>query len=162
MRQGLAVALALAVTACSVTPHKAYDGPKRRDSELSFLKAGGTGQEYGPASLVTLRMIDGAAQRPATYFVAVLPGRHAVGLSETLRIGTRERTQFCAVELETAAGCTYVPNAPSVPADARVAGEWEWSVDMVVVAECQGSTGFTVRAPARCGSSAKVYEGMLK
>ena len=162
MRKGLAVALLLGVAGCGVSPHKAYEGPKRRDAELSFLKAGASGQEYSPTSLIDFRVVNGMEQRPATYFVSVLPGRQVVGFKETLRIGTRERTQFCAVELETAAGCTYTPTAPSVPADARLAGEWEWSVDMVVGAECERGGGFTLRQPARCGSSAKVFGGMSK
>lgn len=166
MRKGLAAALLLALAGCNVTPHKAYEGPARRDSELSFIRGGSkttqTDQEYSPVSVVDLRVIDGAKQHRVEYLVSVLPGRHRVGLRETLRIGMRERTQYCLVELETAAGCAYTPTAPSPPADARVSREWDWNVDMVVSAECDNGAAFALRAPARCGSSDKVLEGMRK
>jgi hypothetical protein len=161
MRQGLIVALALSCAGCNVVATKAYDGPSRAGSELSLLKAGATGQEGSPVSLVDLRIIDGKAQRAGTYLASVLPGRHHVGLSETLRIGTRDRVQYCGFEIDTVAGCTYQPTAPSTPTDAT-RGPWEWSVDMVVVAECERDGGFALRVPARCGSTGKVFERIAR
>jgi hypothetical protein len=160
-RIGASIAvLALAVAGCGVVPHKAYDGPSRPASQLSVLKAGAYGQELSPVSVVDLRTIDGAAQRGGMYLASVLPGRHAVGLSEELRAGTRTRTQFCIVELETTAGCVYAPRPPSPPTDVIIGRttEWEWSVDMPVAIDCADGSGFQIRAPARCGASAKLLE----
>ena len=162
MRQRLALAVALFVAAgCGVFPHKAYQGPSRPEGQLSLLKGGAFGQEYSPTSTIDLRFIDGVTQRKDLYFASVLPGTHSIGLRETLRIGTRERVQFCALNLETAAGCTYMPSAPSVPSHAG-AGPWEWNVDLVIVVECAGAGGFQQRVVARCASSDKVFESLMK
>jgi len=162
MRQRLALALALlAVAGCNVVPHKAYQGPSRPEGQLSLLKGGAMGQELSPISTLDMRIIDGMPQRKDLYFASVLPGTHAIGVRETLRIGTRDRVQFCAFNLETAAGCTYTPSAPSVPSHAGQ-GPWEWNVDMVVVVECSGAGGFQQRVVARCASSEKVFEGIMQ
>ena len=164
MRQGLILlALAAAATAgCNITPTKAYEGPSRPARDLSFLKGGAVGEEMNaiqlnPVTTVNLSMIDGAAQREATYYASVLPGRRWIGVAATLRVGTRQSRQFCAFELDALPGCTYTPSAPSAPSDAAN-GAWEWSVDMLVSATCTDGAGFQARVPARCGSSAKVFE----
>jgi hypothetical protein len=162
MRQRLALAAALlAAAGCSVFPHKAYQGPSRPERELSLLKGGAAGEEYSPTSTIDLRFIDGVPQRKDLYFASILPGTHSIGIRATLRIGSRERAQFCAFNLESAAGCTYSPTAPSVPSHAGQ-GAWEWNVDMVVVVECAGAGGFQQRVVARCGSSDKVFERLMK
>jgi hypothetical protein len=163
MRQGLvfaALALALAVAGCNITPRKAYDGPSRPARDLSILKGGAYGDELSPVSVVDLRAIDGTAQRGGTYLASVLPGRHLVGVIETLRIATSERSQFCAFPLETVAACTYAPRPPSPPTDAiaRRVADWEWSVDMPVNIQCADRAVFVVRVTARCGSSANILQ----
>jgi hypothetical protein len=159
MRQGLVALLTvLAAAGCGVFPHKAYDGPSRPERELSILRGGAFGDELNPVSLVELRVIDGKPQRARLYLASVLPGRHTIGLSETLRISTRTRTQYCAVELDTLAGCLYIPRPPSPPSDAARNADWEWSVDMPITAECETGGGFQTRVPARCGGSASVFE----
>jgi hypothetical protein len=150
---------ALAVAGCNVVPSKAYEGPSRPEQELSVLRGGAFGEELSYVSLVDLRVIDGVAQRARMYLASVLPGRHAVGLSETLSAGRATLTQYCAVELDTLAGCLYVLRPPSPPYEARSgrSANWEWNVDMLIAAECQ-SGGFQTRASARCGSSASIFE----
>jgi hypothetical protein len=161
MRKGIAAGLAAAALAagCNIVPTKAYEGPARNRDELSVIKGGASGEEQSPVSLVDLRAIDGARQREGTYLVSVLPGRHSIALSQTLRIGVATRTQFCAFDLEALAGCRYVPRPPSPPSDARAGRNaiWEWSVDMPVAAECIAGD-YQVRVPARCGSSMKLLE----
>jgi hypothetical protein len=161
MRQRLAVlAAALAVAGCNVVAHKAYEGPSRPDRELSFLKGGAYGDEVSPMSVVDVRTIDGVRQRGSMYFASVLPGRHFVGLSEITRAGTYTRRQYCGLELDTLAGCTYALHPPSPPSDA-IAGrvkEWEWSVDMPARIECADGAAFQIRTAARCGSSEKLLE----
>ena len=158
-----AVALAAAAAAgCNITPTKAYEGASRPARELAFLKGGAVGEEMNPIQLnpvtvVNLSMIDGAAHRDGTYYASVLPGRRWIGVEATLRIGTRRSRQFCALEIDALAGCTYTPSAPSAPSDAAN-GPWEWSVDMLVGATCADGAAFQARLPARCGSSAKVFE----
>jgi hypothetical protein len=159
MRKGL-VLLALALAGCNVVPHKAYEGPSRPGRELSILKAGAHGDEVGPMSTVDLRTIGGSAQRSGTYLASVLPGRHFVGLSEITRMGTYTRRQYCGLELDTLAGCTYALHPASPPSDA-IAGrvkEWEWSVDLPVRIECADGAAFQTRTTARCGSSEKLLE----
>ena len=73
----------------------------------------------------------------------------------------RDRVQFCAFNLETAAGCTYTPSAPSVPSHAGL-GPWEWNIDLVIAVECIVDGGFHVRVPAYCASSDKVFERIMK
>jgi len=160
MRQGLVALLTvLAAAGCGVFPHKAYDGPSRPGRELSILRGGAIGEALSPVSLVELRVIDGKPQRAGLYLASVLPGRHTIGLSETLRIATRTRTQYCAVELDTLAGCLYIPRPPSPQSDAQSArADWEWSVDMPIAAECETGGSFQTRVPARCGGSASVFE----
>jgi hypothetical protein len=161
MRQGLVALLtALAAAGCGVFPHKAYDGPSRPERELSILRGGAFGDELSPVSLVELRVIDGKPQRARLYLASVLPGRHTIGLSETLRIATRTRTQYCAVELDTLAGCLYIARPPSAPSDAQSGrnADWEWSVDMPITAECETGGSFQTRVPARCGGSASILE----
>lgn len=164
MRKGVAAgiavfAAALATAGCNVVPHKAYDGPSRLDRDLSFLRGGAYGEQLSPVSLVDLRTIDGVPQRERMYLASVLPGRHVIGLSERLSVGSLSRIQFCAFNLETVAGCRYAPRPPTPPADAvgsRTA--WEWVVDMPVVAECTTDGGFQMRVSARCGSTEKVFD----
>lgn len=160
MRQGLTALLfaaaLLPVVGCGVNPVKVYDGPTRREEDLALLRGGGSGAERGPMSLVDLRLVDGTLLRKGTYYVAVLPGRHRVAFEATARIATETRTQYCAMDLETVAGCTYSPSPPSPPSDAGT-GAWEWNVDVVVAATClQGS--YQVRVSGRCGSSMKLIE----
>ena len=160
MRQGIALLLAaLAAAACNVIPHKTYEGPSRPSSELSVLKGGASGEEPSLVSLIDFRAVDGARQPEASYLLAVLPGRHAIALTETLRLGAGTRTQFCTFELNSLAGCTYVLRPPRPPADALTGRTptWEWSVDMPVAAECLAGD-YQGRVPARCGSSMPLLE----
>jgi hypothetical protein len=145
---------------CNIVPSKAYEGPSRREADLAVLRGGASGEELSPVSLVDLRVIDGAKQRERMYLASVLPGRHMIGLRETLRIGVATRTQYCAFEIESLAGCRYTPRPPSPPSDALSgrSADWEWNVDMPVAAECLAGN-FQARLPARCGSSEKVFEG---
>jgi len=161
MRQGLAfLAVTLVVAGCNVVPHKAYEGPSRPDRELSFLKVGAYGEENSPVSLTALHTIDGVEQRGGMYLASVLPGRHFVGVTETTRMGTYSRRQYCGFELDTLPACTYVPRPPRPPSDAiaRRLKDWEWSVDMPVSLECRDGAEFQVRITARCGSSPKLME----
>jgi len=160
MRQGIALLLAAIVAAgCNVVPRKAYDGPSRPSGEVSVLKGGASGDELSRTSLVDFRAIDGARQPESSYLLAILPGRHAIALSETLRMGGATRTQFCTLQLDALAGCTYEPRPPSPPSDALtgVTPSWEWSVDMPVTAVCNAGD-YQARVPARCGSSVKLLE----
>jgi hypothetical protein len=163
MRQRLAISVVAASfmqAGCNVVPHKAYEGPSRPDRELSFLKGGAYGDEISPMSVVDMRTIDGVPQRGSLYFASVLPGRHFIGVTETTRMGTYTRRQYCGFELDTLAACTYVPRPPSPPSDA-IAGRlenWEWSVDMPVGFECRDGAAFQIRTLARCGSSEKLLE----
>jgi hypothetical protein len=165
MRQRLSVVLAacaafFATAGCNIVPHKAYEGASRPERDLSILKTGAYGDADSPMSLTDMRTIDGVAQRSGMYLASVLPGRHFVGVTETTRMGTYTRSQHCAFELDTFAGCTYTPRPPSPPSDAianRVK-DWEWSVDMTTGIECRDGAAYQMRIPARCGSSAKLLE----
>jgi hypothetical protein len=161
MRQGVTVLLVIFAAGCNVVPRKAYDGPSRPSSELAVIKGGASGDELSRTSLVDFRAVDGVRQPDASYLLAILPGRRVVGLTETLRMGRGTRTQYCAIELDALAGCTYVPRPPSPPLEALTGAtpSWEWSVDMPVNAECPAGGDYQVRVPARCGSSAKLLEG---
>jgi hypothetical protein len=164
VRQGLAALLALlAAAGCNILPSKAYDGPSRPSSEVSVLRGGANGDQLSLVSVVDFRTIDGAAQSESSYLLTILPGRHAVGFTETRRLGAATRVQFCVFELDALAGCTYVPRPPSPPSDALtgVTPVWEWSVDMAVTAECQAGD-YQVRMPARCGSSVQLLESAKK
>lgn len=161
MRQGIALLLAaLAAAACNVVPHKAYEGPSRPSSEVVVLKGGASGEELSPVSLVDFRVIDGAHQRESSYLLSILPGRHAIALTETLRLGPATRTQFCVFGLDTLAGCTYVLRPPRPPTDALTGRTptWEWSVDLPFAAECIAGGDYQGRVPARCGSSMPLLE----
>lgn len=160
MRQGLAaLSMLLAAAGCNILPSKAYDGPSRPSSEVSVLKGGANGDQLSLVSVVDFRTIDGVEQRDGSYLLTILPGRHAIGVTETRRLGAATRVQFCVFELDALAGCTYVPRPPSPPSDALtgVTPVWEWSVDMAVSAECVAGD-YQVRMPSRCGSSNKLLE----
>jgi hypothetical protein len=160
VRQGLAALwMLLAAAGCNILPSKAYDGASRPSSELSVLKGGASGDQLSLVSVVDFRSVDGVGQREGSYLLTILPGRHAIGLTETRRLGGATRVQFCVFELDALAGCTYVPRPPSPPSDALtgVTPVWEWSVDMAVTAECLAGD-YQARMPARCGSSNKPLE----
>jgi hypothetical protein len=161
MRKGLIVLLVIFTTGCNVVARKAYDGPSRSSSELAVLKGGASGDELSRSSLVDFRAVDGVRQPQSSYLLSILPGRRAVALTETLRMGRGTRTQYCAIQIDALAGCTYVPRPPSPPSDALSGAtpNWEWSVDMPVTAECPAGGDYSVRVPARCGSSDKILEG---
>ena len=164
MRQGLAALVMLLTAAgCNVLPSKAYDGPSRPSSELSRLKGGASGDQLSLVSVVDFRSVDGVAHSESSYLLTILPGRHAIGLTETRRLGPASRIQYCVFELDALAGCTYVPRPPSPPTDALtgVTPVWEWSVDMSVTGECV-SGDYQSRMPARCGSSVKLLESAKK
>jgi hypothetical protein len=164
MRKGLGLLLAVfAAAGCNVVPRKAYEGPSRPSSEIAVLKGGASGEELSRVSLVDFRAIDGARQPEASYLLAILPGRHAIALTDTLRLGPATRTQFCTFELHALAGCTYLPKPPSPPADALTGRTptWEWSIDLPVIADCIAGD-YQVRVPARCGSSMKLLESPLR
>jgi hypothetical protein len=156
MRQGIGVlAVALALSGCNMTPTKAYEGPSRPLHELSVLKGGGSGEEYGYYSLVEILAVDGASQRKGTYLVSFLPGRHSIELSETERLFAGRRVQYCVLDLESVAGCLYIPAPPSPPADAAAGRDpnWVWAVDTPVYVECGSGGAFQLRARGRCGAS---------
>jgi len=160
MRQGVGLLLAaLAAAACNVIPHKAYEGPSLASSELSVLKGGASGDQLSQVSVVDFRAIDGKSYSESSYLLSVLPGRHAIALTETLRMGRGTRIQHCVFALDALAGCTYVPRPPQPPTDALTGATpvWEWNVDMPIGAECIAGN-YQVRVSARCGSSAKLLE----
>jgi hypothetical protein len=151
MRQGLILSCLLALAGCSITPTKGYEGPSRRSGELSVLKGGGSGEEYGYQSRVNLLAIDGVELRGSVYLASFLPGRRRIQLSETVRLFRGVSTQYCVFDLESVGACVYSPKPPSPPTDR---GEsWDWNVDMPVAVECNDGAAFQLRVPARCGSS---------
>jgi hypothetical protein len=160
MRQGVGLLLVIFATAgCNVVPRKAYEGPSRSSDEVSVLKGGASGDELSLVSVVDFRAIDGKSHPESSYLLSILPGRHAIVLTETLRMGRGTRIQHCVFELDTLAGCVYAPRPPSPPSDALtgVTPVWEWGVDLPVGAECIAGN-YQVRVSARCGSSTKLLE----
>jgi hypothetical protein len=160
MRQGIGLLLVIfAAAGCNVVPSKAYEGSSRPSGEVSVLKGGASGDELSQVSVVDFRTIDGKSHPESSYLLSILPGRHAIALTETLRMGRGARIQHCVFALDTLAGCTYVPRPPRPPSDAMTGATpvWEWNVDMPVGAECIAGN-YQVRVSARCGSSAKLLE----
>jgi hypothetical protein len=147
--------VALAAAGCGRTPVKAYDGPSRPLDQLSVLMGGATGDEMSARSVVEFLVIDGVRRAEGTYVASVLPGRHRIGLRQTLQFGSAKRFQFCALEIATAADCRYTPLPPSTP-PSLVAGQgrdFQWNVDLSVNMECSGGVTHLLRIDARCGSA---------
>ena len=146
----LALGVALAAAGCaSVGVIKAYEGPGRSADQLATVRTEFR-SEVSTVADTEIVAIDGVNYKRPHYEAQMLPGKHWIGIADSISVGKRKREQFCAFELDLQPGCTYRPNPPGVGLPNRGLPEVFQVADaMPVNVQCNDSS-YATREPVEC------------